>query len=353
MEENKQVDYRRVWNEIKKKKRSFFITLPLVFILSCAWILPQPRLYNCEVMLAPEDSETPEGGLTSLASSFGISLGGASNDAIYPMLYPDLFGSPEFIVDLFHIKVSFVDSEQNPQTTDLYTYLKKHQKKNPYAVPFNKMKKWISGLFSSENKQEKVAESADALDPFHLSKKDYQLVGNVNNYVKCTVDKKTNVITLSVFAQDAVVSATLADSIRLRLQNYITQYRTRKAREDVAYYQNLCDSAYIEYQKAMSLYASYCDQNQDVFMQAYVTKRDALENEMGVQYQAYTTIKAQLVAAQAKVQERTPVFTTLKSASVPDRPIKPKRMIFVFSMVVLAFFVTMIYHLRSLIADVI
>lgn len=88
-------------------------------------------------------------------------------------------------------------------------------------------------------------------------------------------------------------------------------------------------------------------------MQAYVTKRDALENEMGVQYQAYTTIKAQLVAAQAKVQERTPVFTTLKSASVPDRPIKPKRMIFVFSMVVLAFFVTMIYHLRSLIADVI
>ena len=44
---------------------------------------------------------------------------------------------------------------------------------------------------------------------------------------------------------------------------------------------------------------------------------DDLENEMQLQYKAYNTASAQLLAAEAKVQQETPAFTTLQSATVP------------------------------------
>ena len=42
-------------------------------------------------------------------------------------------------------------------------------------------------------------------------------------------------------------------------------------------------------------------------------------------YNAYTQIAAQLLAAEAKVQENTPAFTTLQSATVPVKKAGPKR----------------------------
>lgn len=350
MEENKQVDYLRVWSEIKKRMRLYFITLPIAFVLACLWILPQPRYYTCDVMLAPEGgTEVSGSSLSSLASSFGFNIDGPSNDAIYPMLYPDLFSSPEFIVDLFHTKVTFTNDDDEPITTDLYTYLRKYQKYNPYFVPFKKLYKYIKESIKAPEKRDLPAGDVNALNPFRLSRKDYDIVSKMDKVVECSVDKKTNVITITVTAQDADVSATLADSVKLRLQKYITDYRTRKAREDVNHYKHLTDSAYAEYKKAMAKYAAYCDVNQDVILQSFLSERDALENEMGVQYQGYTGLKAQLMAAEAKVQERTPAFTTLKSASVPAKPAGPKRMIFVALMLVLTFFGTTVYILRDII----
>jgi hypothetical protein len=55
---------------------------------------------------------------------------------------------------------------------------------------------------------------------------------------------------------------------------------------------------------------------------------------MQLQYNAYQQVAAQLLAAEAKVQEETPAFTTLQSATVPVMKAGPKRaqmcLIFVF-----------------------
>mgnify|MGYP001023865083 FL=1 len=88
-------------------------------------------------------------------------------------------------------------------------------------------------------------------------------------------------------------------------------------------------------------------------LQSYLSERDALENDMAMQYQAYSSMNTQLMAAQAKLQERTPAFTTLKSASVPAKPAGPKRMIFVAMMLFLTFVGVSIYILRDIIKNAI
>lgn len=314
------------------KKKVFFIMWPIVFAISCLWILPQPRYYSCNVALAPEEGgEEVAGGLAGLASNFGINFGGASSDAIYPLLYPELFESNAFIVSLFNINVK---TEDGLVDTDYYTYMAKHQKQNILTQPFITLKIYLSQVFSSKSPSKPSA--VKEINDFRLSEFDYNLTQQIKDNITCSVDKKTNVISITVQDQDPVICASLADSIRERLQNFIIEYRTKKTRIDVEHYQHLADSANLEYRSAVNEYAVFCDANQDVVLQSQQSKRDELENEMQMKYNTYQVVVTQLEAMKAKLQERTPAFTTLKSATVPIKPVGPKRVRFVFFMLILS-----------------
>ena len=333
---------------LKSKKKSFIRILGITFVLSCLIIFPQPRYYTCEVKLAPEygSSSTPTGGLGSLAASFGVDLSSMqSSDAIYPLLYPELFESPEFLVPLFYVKVNTLDGKLS---TNYHDYLKKHQKKNPLTAPFLKVVNYIKKIFEPKDEFNN-AKSGSAINPFQMSKKDFGLMSKITDKVKCLVDKKNNVVSIVVKDQDALVCATLADSIRAHLQEFIINYRTSKARLDVVYYQGLRDSALIEYDCAIARYSKYCDKHQNVILQSVISERDQLENDMALKLTKYQTVSSQLENAKAKVQEQTPAFTVIKSPTVPVKPAGPKRMIFVAVMLILAALGSTIWYLRRLI----
>lgn len=96
------------------------------FALSVLWIMPQPRYYSCSVSLAPETGGDNMGGINSIASSFGLNLGIQGNDAIHPLLYPELMESPDFLVELFPIQIKTINDSIH---CDYATYLRKYQKK--------------------------------------------------------------------------------------------------------------------------------------------------------------------------------------------------------------------------------
>ena len=343
MEERKRIiDLNKIFKIIWSKKRIFFIVWTVTFILSCIWIFPQPRYYTADVSLAPEAAGEDVGGLAGIASSFGLSIGGAGTDALYPILYPDLMKSNNFIVGLMTIQITTTATDDEPSiTTDYYTYLKLHQKYNPLTSPFTKAFYSLQAMLSKEKAGKSI--TAKDLDPFIPSKKDAELFDKAKDKITCSVDKKTDVISISVQDQDPLVCATMADSVRQHLQDFITQYRTKKTRIDVEYYQNLTDSAKLEYESAVNKYSIFCDANQDVILQSVNSKRDALEQEMQMRYNTYSALNTQLEAMKAKLQERTPAFTTLKSASVPVKPAGPKRVLFIIGMIVLATFITSVF----------
>lgn len=337
------IDLGKIFKTLMAKKKTFFIMWPIVFALSCLWILPQPRFYSCEVSLAPEASgESVGGGLASIASNFGFDLSAGGMDAIYPDLYPELLTSNEFVVQLMNIKVVTSDNRAN---TDYYTYLKKYQKRNWLTSPFVDFSNSIKSMLSE--KKAKSNSKPTELDPFLLSEKDYDLIESVKKKIFCDVNKKTSVITIVVKDQDPLVCATMADSVRQHLQDFIIEYRTKKTRVDVEHYQALTDSANVEYRSAVNRYAQFCDANQDIILQSQQSRRDELENEMQMCYTTYQAMKTQLEAMKAKLQERTPAFTTLRSASVPVHPAGPKRMFFVIVMLFLSTTITAIYFNRS------
>ena len=96
------IDLTKVTRTLWEHRRRFYKVWVITFVLSCIWILPQPRYYTCEVKLAPEMSGEDMGsGLSNIASSFGFNLGGAAGqDAIYPELYPELFEHSGYVYPL-------------------------------------------------------------------------------------------------------------------------------------------------------------------------------------------------------------------------------------------------------------
>lgn len=318
--------------------------LIIAAVVSVALILCVPRYYTCELSLAPELGNVASGGsLASIASSFGISVGGdVQSDAISPSLYPDLMESKEFLVSLFPVRVK---SQDGTIDTDYYTYLKKHQKKPWWNTASKWLKNSIKGLFSKP--KPKAKSDYKNANPFRLSEDEYNMAEAISRKITCSVDRRNFVITIRVQDQDPLIAATMADSVRCRLQNFIIKYRTSKARVDVDYYERLLAQAKSDYDKALRAYSIYADSHRDMILQTYISQRDNLENDMQMAFNVYTAVSQQLEAAKAKLQESTPAFTILKCASVPVIPTGPRRAVFVLGMLILTFFVTALYIMKA------
>ena len=339
MEEKKElkvIDIIDITKKLWAKKKIYAKLLPIAFVVSYIFILGFPRYYTTDIKLAPELGGTSTTStLSSLASSFGFDLENLqSNDAITPLLYPDLMEDNGFVTRLFNVQVK---SKDGSIKTTYHDYLEKYQKPVIWNVPFN----WLKNLFKKEQKGE-----SGIFDPYNLSKKEDDIAGSIRDKIKINFDKKTAVISISIKDQDALICKTIGDSVKTRLQDFITEYRTRKARIDYEYYLKLTMEAKLDYEKVRQRYGSMADANTEVTLKSLELKLEDMENDLQLRFNAYTTLNTQMQAAKAKVQECTPAFTVIKGASVPIKPSEPKRMIFVAFIVLLTFVGTSFYILR-------
>lgn len=343
VEEESSIDFGKIFKDLLKHKRLYFIVLPIAFVIAAIYALALPNFYTCSVKLSPEmgGNKSSAGSLASLASSFGVNLGtsGVGTEALFPTLYPDLMNSVDFKASLFPVKVTIEGNKKKGEadrTMSYYNYLKDEQK-----VPWwsSAMKSFFS-LFGSKKEKEDTP-----VNPFRLTKEQTNIVKAINKKVVCDVDKKTMVITINVTDQDPVICATMADTVKTRLQKFITDYRTSKARVDLEYNKKIAAETKARYEKARRLYAEFADANQDVILESVRQKMTDLENEMQLQYNAYQQSAAQLLSSVAKVQQETPAFTTLQSATVPVQKAGPKRAQMCLVFLFLAFLGTTAYIL--------
>jgi len=352
-EEESSIDFGKIFQDVKKHKRLYYKVLPVTFVVAAILALSLPNYYNCTVKLSPEMSSraSSKSGLMSLASSFGVNLGtaagGLGTEALFPTLYPDLVNSTDFKTSLFPVPVTIEgdkDAGEADRTMSYYDYLENEQK-SPWWSAIMKapgaLIGWVKTLIAGEEEETDGAK----VNPFRLTKKQDEIVKSLEKKVVCDVDKKTMVITIDVTDQDPVIAATMADTVKARLQNFITAYRTSKVRVDLAYYKKIYAESKLKYEKARQKYAEFMDANHDIILQTVRQKQTDLENDMQLQYNAYTQVAAQLVAAEAKVQEETPAFTTLQSATVPVKKAGPKRAQMCLIFLFLAFLGTTAYIL--------
>lgn len=273
-----------------------------------------PKEYTTNIKLSPEISDSKGrmgGGLSALASMAGVNMSqGRSVDAVNPNLYPDVVSSVPFIVNLFNVNVTTSDGE----TMTVADYLQNETHGAWWGTILGLPGKAIGGIISLFKDKE---EGSGQINPFHLTKDQWQMVQNLSKRISADVDTKTLVITIGSTMQDPVVSAQLADTVAENLKRHITQYRIQKAVNDVEYSQKINDSARKDYYEAQQRYADYVDKNHNVAFSSRRTEEERLRNEASLAFNLYNNTATQLQQFKTKVQENTPVYAVIQPATVP------------------------------------
>ena len=307
------------------KKRSMIIKWCIVgAVIGLVAGFSIPKTYTAGVTLAPELQQRTSSGVSSIASMMGVNLNN-SVDAISVEMFPDVVHSTPFIVELFDLPVTF-ERKDSVITTTLVEYMKEYQKEPWWNAvvkfPF-KVLGWCIDLVTPN--KERVGSTDSNLNPTNLPRKERGVVKYFANNIMINVDKKTNKTKMSLLMQDPQVVATVMEAVTENLKEYMSTYRTSKARQDVENLQVICDQRKADYYKAQQAYAKYIDANKNVILQSANAEKDRLQQEMNLAYQVYSQVATQLEGARIQAEQAKPVFVIIDPVTVPIRKTAPSK----------------------------
>jgi capsular polysaccharide biosynthesis protein len=305
----KEIDVIEISKKVLREYKLLAGFIVVFAIMGVVYALNIQKTYTANVILAPEaTSMGMSSSLSDIAGMVGLNVGknGSSVDAIYPEIYPDVFASTDFILKLFDIPVTPKDGGA---AKPYFLHLAQDAK-----IPFWQYPRiWLMKLI----KPRPVGGKIEEINPAKLTQDQSDIVDAIRACIGCQLNKSTNIITIKASDIDPCIAAALADTLQSRLQEYITLYRTQKARNDLEYAKKLNEESKRDYLKAAHEYSAFSDANRDLLLMSYQSKQEYLENEMQLKYNMYTQTASQVQQAYAKVQENTPAFTILQRATVP------------------------------------
>lgn len=323
--EEKEIDLMELAKKLWAEKRLIIRFGVIGIIVGLVVAFSIPKEYTTSVKLAPEITDpkaAASGGLASLASLAGINLGGTGGgvDAVYPQLYPDVVSSVPFVVGLFDVPVTNADGTFNSTVEE---FMDEETSSPWWGTLMGLPGKAIGGVISLFKEEDD--NPSDSINAFRLTLDESEMVEALRKRIGADVDTKTSVITITATMQDPLVSALLVDTVVSRLQNYVTEYRTNKARKDLDYAMKINEEARKDYYDAQQRLADYLDKNQGITLRSGLTEQERLQNETSLAFDLYNATSQQLQRAKAKVQDITPVYTVVQPATVPLRPSKPSK----------------------------
>ncbi len=302
-----------------------------------------PKQYTVQVTLSPEMGNDKAGGLSGLAASFlgsGVTMGDGT-DALNASLSADIVSSTPFLLELSAMEIPVTKNE----VMTLNTYL--DEETSPwwsYVIGFPGMV--IGGVKSLFTEEDEIASfDKTSQGAIELSKQDSRKIATLKKVITASVDKKTSMTSVTATFQDPKIAAVVADSVVKKLQEYIIDYRTFKAKEDCIYLEKLFKERQQEYYIAQKKYADYLDSHDNLILQSVRAEQERLQNDMSLAYQVYSQVASQLQVARAKVQEEKPVFAVVEPAVVPLEPSGTSKKIYVLAFVFLAVCIVIFWNL--------
>lgn len=330
--QEKEINILKIIYHLWLNRNILYKTILFCFILGSIIAYSLPKKYTVFVNLSPESGKNSIGNFAGMASILGMNMGNISNDpdAINITLFPEIIASTPFALELYNMKIL----TDNLGEIKLCEYIQ--QQKSPwwsivFSIP-NYTIKFIKSFFTTSPN---LKENNTVPNPFKLTSKESNIIKEIKNSISATTDKKSGITSISVTLQDPIVTAIVADSVISKLQNYIINYRTKKARED---YNNLT-KLFKEHQKKYYIlqqkYATYIDENKKISQQKARIEGERIKNEMDIAFQIYNQISTQQQIARTKIEEDKPVFAIVEPATIPLTPSSPNKLFIILSFAVL------------------
>lgn len=325
MEKNiQEIDLLVLFKKLVAHKKVLIKFILTTTILGIIIAFSLPKMYKVNVTISPESgANESNNGLGNMATILGIGgIGTINKDAVNSSMFPELIQSTPFILEIYNLKIP---KNQSDEIISLSQYIK--TQKQPWWNHILKLPSstisYIFSIFNNNDLNKSICNNK--IDPFKLTKEQLSTINSIKNSLSATEDTKNGMTIISATFQDPEITAIVADSVVNKLQQYVINYRTKKAYEDYLYLEKLCNERKKEYHNAQYIYANFIDTNKNITSQRTQAEGTRLQNEMNMAFQIYNQIEMQLQVAKAKIQEAKPVFAIVEPATIPLYPTSPNK----------------------------
>lgn len=332
-EEIKEIDLIVLFRKLYSNRKKIYKSIGIGIIAGVIIGFSLQKEYQVSVSLSPESGITGTSGLSGIASMFGLgsASAGFGEDALTFNMFPEIVKTNPFALEMLQIPIQ----TQKGDSIILYDYL--DTEKKPWWNYVMGAPGMLIGGIKSLFKKEQKDSIKTTINPFYLTPEQSGRIGMLKKILKVETDKKSNMTKVTISLQDPLAAAIVADSAVHKLQEYITDYRTRKAKQDYDFQLSLCKQHKKEYFEAQQEYAKFADANRNVILQTVTSEKDRLQKKLSLAEQIYSQSMGQLQVLRGKLQEAKPVFAVVEPATVPLFPTSPNKMFIIIAFAFLAF----------------
>lgn len=259
-------------------------------------------------------------------------------------LYPTIVNSTDFLKDLIYQEIEFTNLDK---TMTLYEYFTEHHQapvrdrvysyigsmtiylpstifKESRRLFRNSKNAFFTTISSQNLEQEEIvavrSSEIQELDDRLLSvtRRELGVIENMRTRISVTLGGSTTVIstTLPDPKAAALVNVLLVD----RIQEYMTDYRVEKARQNLEDVIDQYEDARMRYEEAQMGLAEYQDSNINVRSNIARTREEYLRDQRNLRFNVYNNLAQEVEQARLSLQQEIPVFNILEKPNIPTSP---------------------------------
>jgi uncharacterized protein involved in exopolysaccharide biosynthesis len=313
---------------LKADFRKILKILAVFLVIGLFIALGSPTKYTSSCTVMPIVSNNTNIA-SSLLNQFGVGdLGfgqSVSGDDISPEIYPRIFKSTYFLLDLFDKEFMFSKYGEEIKLKDYYYNYRTYsltEKFYRYTLGlYVTVRRYVAGQKAKSQKMELDKEVIS------INYKDKEYLELISESIYTNYESRTGLINIGIVFDDRVASADILNYTLEYLTTYITNYKTEKARIDLEFIEERLKDAEERFLKAQNDLATFQDQNLYISSAKFQTEEERLKSEFNIAFNLYNTLTQQQIHASIKVQENTPVFTVIDPIRIPIEKSSPKRII--------------------------
>ena len=313
------------------EKRIFIVKVTAVFLCLGLFIaIFSSEEYTAQCVVVPQ---TGEGGVSSslsgLASLAGFSLGSmGSAEELSPMVYSNVMNNINLQKEMINTKIYFdrwgkeltlLDyfTNEEYQRTSVLGYVKKYT----IGLPF-----LILEAIRGEKDNDVAMTGTDDGKIAMLTQQEDDCIKALKERTTLAVNDKDGYVSISATMPEPLAAAALAEIYMNLLQKYVSEFKIEKAKADYNFINQRYLEAREEYSKKQEEYARFKDANRIITTAVAATREEQIKNDYDLAYSLYSELSRQLIQAEIKVKENTPIFTVVEPVIVPRERSKPKRL---------------------------
>lgn len=346
---NESIDVIEVLKSVWLSRKLVIKVTIITVILGVLYALLASKEYEVTTTMLPQTSEGVEvpSRINGLASLAGINLGAAGQSSdIGAILYPRIVNSVPFRREMLNTPIS------SSKTTEPLT-LREYKIRFADEGTLTKIQMYTIGLpktIKSWLKSDDEKASGITADSVFLtvSEEEQELMTSLEQNLMIFVDQEDGTISIASRMPEPIAAAQVAVRAQELLKQSITDFKVKKAKEELSYTEALYEEKKLDFEKKQENLARFRDKNRNISLAVSRNQEERLEAEYSLALNIFNELASQMETAKLKVREKTPSFAVLEPIVVPSKRASPKRTLIVvmsgFVGVLLGLFFVFIKH---------